>query len=234
MYRCKVDGQPCAVAELVVASLGEPGTTGALDLMSAFEKFGDCLPCMRCREVGAAIDKLPTTRLGMHERNILLYAPGPHAKAGAILDPSLSTHSDRETYLRAIRKLARIGLLEAGRRRVRLSTGGVRLDGTAIARTYVHRTLKQTGLGALVVEHYREEMESGRAIRWERHIGAIRKRAVLVGLELVGECVRAVEVRLGRLGEGGDASSGSGPDGNPEYLVLRALRDVLRGVTGHA
>lgn len=232
LYTCHVDGNSCEVADAVVPLSRLPGSRASTRLRLAFEQVADCLPCSTCREAAAAVERLRGTRFGKHERNILLYSPGPAAQSGAILDPELTTHSDRETYLRAIRKLARLGLLDAGRRLVRVETGGKRKDGSSVSRAYAHRTLRQTELGAIVVDCYRSDMESGRPIRWERRIDDIHLRARSSAAELLALFAESLEARLETLAV--DAQGmGAGPKEARElrYLV-QPLHDALRQAVG--
>jgi len=196
----------------------------------AFEQVTDCLPCHRCREAEQAVESLRRTRLGKHERNILLYSPGPEAPSGAILDPGLSTHSDRETYLRAVRKLARAGLIDAGRRLVRMETSGRRDDGTPVSRAYAHRTLRQTELGALVVAHYRREMESGRPIRWERHLDAICQQARSPTDALLGLFSEALEQELSLLAEEAEGRGPEARDARQLRYLVQPIHEALRQI----
>jgi hypothetical protein len=181
-----------------------------------------------CREARVAVARLPGTRLGKHERNLLLYAPSPTAQSGGILDPGLVTHSDRETCLRAIRKLSKLGLLDARQRLVRVVTGGKRKDGTVVSRSYAHRTIRQTLLGAVVVEYYRSEMEKERAIRWDRNIQAIRARLVLSMRELLVAFEKSLDVRLDSLGMEVQADASKEKDAQEARNVIQPLRDALR------
>ena len=228
LHTCPVDGNSCEVADAVSRLCLRPGSRAAARVRDAFEHVADCLPCCRCREAELAVENLRRIRLGKHERNILLYSPSPDAPSGAILDPDLSTHSDRETYLRAVRKLSRVGLLEAGRRLVRMETSGKRRDGSLVSRAYAHRTLRQTELGALVARYYRRDMETGRAIRWDRHMDAIRAGVRWESAELLTLFAEALEERLAELTQ---QAEGSGPDAREarqmRYLV-QPIHESLR------
>lgn len=229
LHSCHVDGLPCDVVDSVLSQQRSGESDAESSLETALVAFANCLPCPFCREAKDAVGRLAKTRLGKHERNILRYAPGPNAKSGAILDPELSTHSDRETYLRAIRKLSRVGLVEAGRRLVRVETQGVRKDGSPVSRYYAHRTLKQTRMGAMVVEYYRKEIELGRAIRWCRHIADIRNRLMLPVKELLSAFGGRLDAKLesfaARAHAKGTSSSVKIED---SITTLRQLREALQ------
>ncbi len=228
LFTCHVDAEVCEVADAVSQLCLRPGSRAAPRVRDAFEHIADCLPCARCREAQQAVDGLKRTRFGKHERNILMYSPGPEAPVGAILDPDLNTHSDRETYLRAVRKLSKAGLLTAGRRFVRVETAGTRRDGTSVSRTYAHRTLQQTELGALVVEHYRTEMETGRAIRWGRHIDKIRSEARWSTEELLPPFADALEKRLTELAERAEGKDGEARAARQVRYIVQPIHEALR------
>ena len=231
LYVCPYAGNSCEVADAIAdRCLGSSAGHGRRPsvptrLVAAFGHVTDGLACARCRVADAQIDGLFGTRLGKHERNILLYSPGPEAQAGAILDPELSTHADRETYLRAVRKLSRVGLIVASKRVVRLQTSGVRKDGTMITRGYAHRTLRQTELGALVTELYREDLEAGRSIRWARHIETIRARYRWSLEQLVMYFAAYIDEALAALAaEPAKEAAGA----RRAAVVLRPIADALR------
>lgn len=173
------------------------------------------------------MESLRRTRFGKHERNILLYSPGPQAHAGAILDPELSTHSDRETYLRAVRKLSRLGLLDSGRRFVRVETAGTRRDGTPVTRAYAHRTLRQTELGALVVKYYRSDMESGRAIRWDRHIEVIQQESRWPTSDLLTLFSEELERRLAELAMEAEGQGPQAREARQVRYLVQPIQDTL-------
>lgn len=222
-----MDGASCEVADAVSQRCLRPGSRAASRVRDAFLHVADCLPCNRCREAERAVESLRRTRFGKHERNILLYSPGPDAHSGAILDPELSTHSDRETYLRAVRKLSRTGLLEAGRRFVRVETTGTRKDGSAVTRSYAHRTLRQTELGALVVKYYRNDMESGRAIRWDRHIDEIRQESRWPTTDLLTLFSEELERRLTELAVEAEGASPQAREARQVRYLVQPIQDAL-------
>ena len=169
-HPCHVDLQNCEIVAAMATRFRPLIRRGQkLELPVVRDALLSVLPCPWCREVERSANQIARVRLGRHERNILLYAPPPESPDGAILDPSLKTHSDRETYLRAVRKLSRAGLLRIGIRRVAMQTTGERGDGTQISRVYSHRTMWITPFGQQVVACYRNELEEGRAVRWALH-----------------------------------------------------------------
>lgn len=228
LHICHVDGDSCEVADAVSQLCLRPGSRGMPRVRDAFEHIADCLPCSRCREAEQMVVQLQRMRLGKHERNLLLYSPGPEAPSGAILDPELSTHSDRETYLRAVRKLSRAGLIDAGRRLVRMETSGKRRDGSAVSRAYAHRTIRQTELGALVVQHYRREMETGRAIRWNRHTDMIRARYRWSTEALLSVFADALEERLTWLAEQVDGTGQESRAARQVRYLVQPIYETLR------
>jgi hypothetical protein len=163
-----------------------------------------------------------------------LYAPRPEAQQGAILDPDLTTHAERETYLRAVRKLSRAGLVTSGRLFVRRETSGVRRDGQPVQRAYAHRTLRLTELGALVVLHYQRELETGRAVRWGKHLDTIRSQMRLPTDALLRPFEANLAIRVQELA--GQAEEGTQEERRQarqvRYLVqpvFEAVRLVVRG-----
>ncbi len=177
-FLCPADDTPCEVLEPLAD--GVLAQVRSSDVPMIIERAQPHLPCHRCRFPEVAAQNLPAMRLGKHERNILRNAAGPDAVSGAVIDPDMSTHSEREANLRAVRKLTRAGLLRVGRSRVRVQTAGIRRDGAAIKRTYLMRTVWQTPFGAEIAHCYAVEIASGRAIRWARHtqnaVQAVRLR----------------------------------------------------------
>ena len=198
-YSCPIDHQSCEVVAAFASRFTRRGERATARLLEAIEYIADCLPCASCRAGERQVTELRRMRLGKHERNILLYAPRPDAQQGAILDPDLTTHAERETYLRAVRKLSRAGLIVSGRRFVRRETSGVRRDGQSVQRAYAHRTLRLTELGASVVSHYQREMETGRAVRWAKHIDSIQARVRSSTESLVKAFDVSLELRVQEL-----------------------------------
>ncbi len=222
-HRCHVDSEPCEVVAMLAPRYRAPVRKGRrLDLALAREPIVRALPCAWCREVERSAESIARVRLGRHERNILLHAPPADSVQGAILDPSLKTHSDRETYLRAVRKLGRAGLIRTGERHVAKRTTGKRLDGSAVDRVYAHRTMWLTPFGAQVIECYRRELEEGRAIRWMLRMDRARSGARRVGTELV-ERFAAQLARAWDEGHAVSADPGDNAAGEIDMVIRRAL-----------
>jgi hypothetical protein len=114
---CPADGEPCHVVALISRYLEE---------VPEEEAIWKCLPCKRCRVGLHAIQRLKGTRLGRHERRILLSATGPEEHPKRIA-PESETRSAYEALQRARRKLDGAGLIEATEEtpiRIRLSPAG--------------------------------------------------------------------------------------------------------------
>jgi len=106
--------------------------------------------------------RLRGMRLGARERYLLLRAPAPGVLSGPFeVTADLKTRAEKESMLRAARKLNRAGLTEpwymqSDRR------NGQRCGFTS---DYVS-AIKLTPLGAEVVKHYRRELTENKPIRW--------------------------------------------------------------------
>ena len=234
-HRCHVDSEPCEVVAALTSRFRAPVRKGRrLDLVLARDFVVPALPCSWCREVERSADGIARVRLGRHERNILLHAPPADSQQGAILDPSLKTHSDRETYLRAVRKLCHAGLVHTGQRRVAMRTAGRRLDGSAVDRVYAHRTMWLTPFGAQVIECYRRELEEGRAIRWALHTDRARIAARRFGTELMKHFAAALELAWNeRQAEPSDPKDDAARE--IDQVIRRALdaaQSILQTTTG--
>ncbi len=224
-HPCHVDREPCEVVTALSSRYRPPLRNGRrLEMIAAADLIRAALPCAWCREVDRAASNIARVRLGRHERNILLHAPPADSREGAILDPSLKTHSDRETYLRAVRKLSRAGLVRTGQRRVAMRTSGRRGDGTSVERAYAHRTMWLTPFGAQVVACYRRELEEGRPIRWALHRGRAAAAARAVGADLLARFAAAMESIL-QVGSWDQASDEASRDA---AAVARRTVDVAR------
>jgi hypothetical protein len=224
-HSCHVDRKPCEVVTALSSRFRPPLRNGRrLDMLAAADLIRAALPCPWCREVDRAASSIKRVRLGRHERNILLHAPSADSREGAILDPSLKTHSDRETYLRAVRKLSRAGLVRTGQRRVAMRTLGRRRDGMTVERAYTHRTMWLTPFGAQVVACYRRELEEGRPIRWALHRDRAAAAARAVGADLLERYAVAMESIL-QVGPWEQASDEASRDA---ALVARRSVDAAR------
>lgn len=221
-YVCPFNQRPCEVIESLPPAFLQRRGREAQKLLHRLASLSDCLPCEHCRSAELAAQRLDRVRLGRHERNILLHAPGPEAAQGAILDPSLRTHSERETYLRAVRKLTRAGLARSGTQAMRLQTNTRRADGTLVSRAYAHRTLRLTPLGVQVVESYRNELENGKPVRWARRLPQALARVRLPTAQLVPLYASRLEERLAKLQPADE------PSQDPQELkaLLQAARQA--------
>lgn len=228
-HHCHVDEAPCEVVAALMPRFRPPTRKGRkLDIAVATALIVQALPCFYCREVDRAAGQIARLRLGRHERNILLHAPPATSREGAILDPSLKTHSDRETYLRAVRKLARAGLIRTGQRRVAMRTTGIRLDGTTVDRVYSHRTMWLTPFGSEIIECYRRELEGGRPLRWVLHADRARANARRFGTDLVARFAEdfELELTLASANAVGEASHGDGA-----FVVAGRVLDAARAAS---
>jgi hypothetical protein len=114
---CPADGEPCEVVELLSEYLEE---------VPEEDSIWECLPCDRCRVGMKTIRNLKGTRLGRHERRILLTAARPEEHPRRIA-PENETRSAYEALQRARRKLEGAGLLKGtddNPIRVRLTPAG--------------------------------------------------------------------------------------------------------------
>ncbi|MGD2123400.1 MAG: hypothetical protein PVJ76_16730 [Gemmatimonadota bacterium] len=133
---CPADHEPCHVVALVSHHLEE---------VPEEEAIWECLPCSRCRVGLSTIRDLKGTRLGRHERRILLSSAGPDEHPKRIAQEA-ETRSAYEALQRARRKLEGAGLIEVTEEtpvRIRLSPAG--------------HALRQ---------EIREYLEDGKPIRW--------------------------------------------------------------------
>jgi hypothetical protein len=114
---CPADYEPCHVVALVSGYIGE---------VPEQESIWECLPCNRCRVGLSTIRDLKGTRLGRHERRILLSAAGPEQHPKRIA-PEAESRSAYEALQRARRKLEGARIIEVTEEtpvRVRLSPAG--------------------------------------------------------------------------------------------------------------
>jgi hypothetical protein len=166
------------------------GEDGAAKLAENAMKYG--LPCGSCRKGERDARNLAGLRLGKHERRILLIAP-PGSKcgwrdgpgnptfpcSGKIIYPDGPSRAAEEANRRALRKLERAGLVELDRDwsdardeppawfRAKKARSRYWFMGRA------YRTAKLTPLGELVVDRCRTELETGKPIRWQKHLNGL-------------------------------------------------------------
>jgi len=171
------------------------GHDGAASLTQDAVRFG--LPCGSCYVGARDAHSLAGLRLGKHERRILISAP-PSSRVGyragdrakmlepKIIYPDGPSRAAEEANRRALKKLEAAGLVELGRSYTweqRASdnqqmpqwfkTKQARSRYSMMGRRY--RTAQLTPLGELVVERCRDELESGKPIRWAKHIDGLTK-----------------------------------------------------------
>jgi hypothetical protein len=181
---CHVDGAECEVLAAIMPALGGVCTDEA-QLAQALDAAKRWTPCGRCRAAMAAAQRLPGTRLGQRERDILRRAPPPDAEQPEVLCATADTRARKEATMRAARKLSRAGLACTGRKAV----DGTRRDRKRgkwacfkDGQNYYYRddltdrlrihvvTVRLTPLGAAIRERYLAELTDGRAIRWDGRV----------------------------------------------------------------
>jgi hypothetical protein len=178
---CHVDGAECDVLAAIMPALTGVCTDEA-QLAQSLSAARRWMPCGRCRAATAAAQRLPGTRLGHRERDILLRAPTEQAE---VLCAATDTRAGKEAKLRAARKLSRAGLVWTGKEDAEGSRrdrkrgkwayfkGGTnyyyRDDLTDRLRVRVV-TARLTPLGAEIRERYLAELTDGRPIRWDGRV----------------------------------------------------------------
>lgn len=151
----------------------EGGDGGAAESLAehALLAVRSFLPCNRCKGAESMVQGL--RRLGHVERGLLLAAAAPDTEPSA-LQPPPQSRSAAETERRALRTLARRGLL---------TISGSRRWGRTICRTL---------LGQVVVERLGPTLQTGTPIRWRRHRVALAAAPRLPVGELLAELHAAV------------------------------------------
>ena len=157
--------------------------------------------CQRCLHLDRRARELAGKRLGKLERRLLLDAAPPGAsRPRAILAPDASPAS-QVAIRRSVSSLLQAGLLLVPKAVLRadgpeavralgakvqdagvVAPGDARLahalsdaSGTRPKRAVKLRVMWRTPLGEEVVHRYRRELESGRAIRWDRRLEEARE-----------------------------------------------------------
>jgi hypothetical protein len=177
VHPCWVDDGPCELVAPLADRVRDRLTAQSPDgvesrFAEAMGRVEDWLPCSDCRrrqEVVAA--RLP--RLGKHERRILLAAPPPGAE-GLVIPPPGPGRSADESNRRAIRRLWDVGLVLVGHRAVTVKTKAREWhwyyrEWRPVEREYHKRCVWLSPLGAAVVARLRNNLESGKRIRWDQH-----------------------------------------------------------------
>lgn len=189
---CPVDDRPCIVLEPLRGKMVEElGCGKAAELAEDARKHG--LPCGSCRKGRQDAQNLSGLRLGKHERRVLLAAP-PGSKCGwragpgeppfpgwgKIIYPDGPSRSAEEANRRALRKLEHAGLVELSREWASwhddkppawFKAKQARSRYWMMGRRY--RTARLTPLGELVVDRYRQELEAGKPIRWQKFLSGL-------------------------------------------------------------
>lgn len=200
---CPADGEPCEVVELLSQYLEEVPEEASI---------WECLPCDRCRVGLKTIRHLKGTRLGRHERRILLIAAGPREHPKRIAREE-ETRSAYEALQRARRKLERAGLLEGTSEspiRVRLTPAGQALrlalpklleSGNPIRWTPGRLQSISESLGSQKADFlflYFIETLKEKAERWGRHLERVSRVDKALG-ERFGDLKRAADTVLGTI-----------------------------------
>jgi len=181
---CHVDGAECEVLAPIMRAL-----TGicadATQLAQSLKVASDWLSCNRCRAVTDAAERLPGTRLGQRERDILRHAPLPDVKEAEVLCDSADTRACKEAMMRAARKLSRAGLAWTGKKEVIRERRDRKRGKWANFEDGKHWYYKDdltdrlrirvvsvclTPLGAEIRQRYLRELTDSRAIRWDGRV----------------------------------------------------------------
>jgi len=183
------------------------------------------LPCTSCRAAESDAKRLVGAKLGRRERAILMVAPGPadgareRQPAPVVIEGDGQGRAAQEANRRAIRALARLGLIETGRTRVgRRARRGVRL----------------APLGGAVVQLLRGDLEAGRPIRWDRHLAEVasvaRRDATWLRVRLAWTIESAQF--YGRMTTLAPRGRGNGAGVADAQRRMAALKVVLRALSG--
>ncbi len=163
--------------------------------------FARQLPCHHCDvATEAQASGLRGVRLGKRERALLLAAPPPDAEEGMWVVATGGTiekinlramtvfrltapppRAAQEAELRAMRKLCDAGLLVARYARAQvLPPGSYRWRNTWLRRVWL------TPFGAELVKRYRDELQTGKRIRWDKRTADAAESAAATPDEFVG------------------------------------------------
>ncbi len=181
-HACWVDGAPCEVVAPFLPRLH--AITGEA-WEATLAPYTGCLPCARCRAAGQVAARLPGQRLGRQARTILLRAAD--AAEGAVVAEEGITRAEQEARLRAARSLNALGLIVRGwetrkrtverpARRWWFTDGqgkrvAVRSEKTWPKReSYSLLTARLTPFGEALVAVYRDDLETGKPIRWDHRV----------------------------------------------------------------
>ncbi|WP_106766446.1 hypothetical protein [Paenibacillus faecalis] len=165
--KCEITGQTCPLLKRLNDN-HESRLYKVEEVLNVAKAF---LPCDYC-SLGSAcqnISSLQKVRLGRLERRALQMAPHEDEK-GLVLEPVDRTRSADEANRRAIRKLNKHGLLYIGTTYVPYETRNKNYIYSVIKRDYRKRSIWITPLGRSVRNYFKDELETGRPIRWEKFI----------------------------------------------------------------
>ena len=183
---CRFDGAACEVVSLFERSLVEE----ARPRLGAFVQH--YLPCASCRGAEAAAQALHGVRLGRAERRVLLGAATTTESKGALVAPTGLPRAERETALRAARKLYARQLIQISRTPLPLGDAG---------RNYLLRVAWRSPLGDAIVKQFGPELETGRRIRWDARLAAALRDARRGPVLLLGELASQLEAARARRAE---------------------------------
>ena len=124
------------------------------------------------------LERLRGLRLGKHHRRILLLAPPPDDEP-RVVAPEREGRAAAEAHRRGIRRLAAAGLITVSIVPERVKTSSVGREkqwdassdesstaNGSVQRTYYKGAVKLTDLGGILVDRLREDLETGKRIRW--------------------------------------------------------------------
>ena len=153
------------------------------------------LPCARCREADALLDRLPSTRLGKHERRVLLAAGPPaadeYAANAAWPRPDGDSRAALKAQQRAIRKLVLAGLLLTKYVEIRVKHE-VPWEWQRYKGVYL------TTFGQIVVDQVAPALRDASRIRWADHLDVLRTSLRPSAPELVEEFLLTLVTEIPR------------------------------------
>jgi hypothetical protein len=118
---CRADGGECEVMARIMPALTElcrtaDGATTRLN--ESLSQVRPRLACDHCRGATAAAERLPGTRLGQRERDLLLRIAPAESNTGELVCAPGGSRALKEAKKRAARKLVHAGLIWTGYREV--------------------------------------------------------------------------------------------------------------------
>lgn len=186
---CHVDGAECEVTASIMTAIvnqcAKDADKAGPQLAQSLGQARRALPCYRCRDGTAAAARLPGTRLGQRERDLLLRASASDANAGVLVCDAADARAVKEAKKRAARRLAHAGLIWTGSQEVEVERADPRRGKCQGARDgdfwYFREDLTQkvrvrvvvaglTPLGEEIKRRYQLELDQGLAIRWDARV----------------------------------------------------------------